>query len=170
MHQGAFSGELIAIGLQLQQVFQQRVFIDPAGASRDHGHLAAVMEQKANTAALTEVAAVFAEGEPQFGCCAVAVVAEHLHQHRHPAWAIALVADLFKGLAAIASGSAAFGDGALDIGGRNARCLGLADGGAQLEVAIGVSASSGCHADLSPEPGEHRTPFGIHNGLGAFDL
>ena len=73
-------------------------------------------------------------------------------------------------MAAITAGSAAFGDGAIDIGGRNACCFGFVDGGAQLEVAIRVGASPGCHADLAPQPGEHRASLGIHNGFSALDL
>ena len=87
-------------------------------------HLAPVFEQIGNATVFAEIAAVFAEGQPQIRRSAVAVFGERFHQHCHATGAIALVAHLLQ-LSPIARLAGAFGDGSLDVGGGDSQRLGL---------------------------------------------
>ena len=167
MHHGCAIGiQFIAIGLQLQQAFQQGFL--PAGIGGD-GHLAPVFEEIGHATAFAEIAAVFAEGQAEIRSRAVAVVGEGIHQHGHASGAIALVAHLVQ-LDAVSPLAGALGDRPFNVRGRHASCLGFADGRSELEIAVGIRASPCRHHDLPAEAGEHGTPLGIHHRFGAFDL
>ena len=159
-------GELVAVGIEFHQRFQQSVLIQGLGFDQ---HLASVLEEVADASALAQVAAVLAEGQTQFRCRAVAVVAQDFHQHRHATGAVALVAHRFQ-VNAVPALAGALGDSAFDVPCRHAGGFGFGNGGAQLKVALRVTALACGHRDFASDAGEHSPPLGIHHGLGSFDL
>ena len=74
--------------IEVEQGFQQGLF----GVGGCQLHHRALLKQVAHAADFAQLAAVFVEGQAQFGGGAVAVVGEGLHQHSHATGAIALVA------------------------------------------------------------------------------
>jgi hypothetical protein len=60
-------------------------------------------------------------------------------------------------------------DGALDVVGGHADCLGRQDGGSQARVGVGIAATAGSNHDLLDDAGEHLAPLGVESGLLMFD-
>ena len=129
-----------------------------------------MLEQIAHAAGLAQVAAVFVEGQAQFGGAAVAVVGEGLNQDGDAAGAVALVAHRLELVAGAASLARALGDRPLNVAARHGGCLGLFDRRAQLEIGRRIATAPGRHRDFPAQPGEEGAPFGIDHRLAAFDL
>ncbi len=73
-----------------------------------------MLKEIAHAAGLSEVAAVFAEGQTNLGRSAVAVVAECFHKDSHALRAISLVADQLQAGACLPL-ARAFGNGPLNV-------------------------------------------------------
>jgi hypothetical protein len=88
-HGAAIALQHISLSFKFEKGFEERLFF----AMPLESHLAAMLKEIAHTPGLSEVAAVFAEGQTNLGRRAVSIVAECFHKDSHALRAISLVAD-----------------------------------------------------------------------------